>query len=273
MRRRVFLSPEFSSLSEQFVCVRMNAWLDELNVKRTRHMLGWHQNTAIALVHPDAECVSVDSFPGVDDCYWQMYNSMESQLRDHKEDESAQGARELLPAMTELAKLVQRTPAAADELPRLPVHPDLTQVFNLAACDSRMVVVQVDGVKDIEPHLRALVWDKELLGTAHYVRASAQEWREAIEAGQVLTEGPTADTGLFTLMPDTFGRGGEVLTYARNGASYDELRASMLSGLADFRANFKKLCRSEHFLVGLHDKIFWQEYGGAMVASSRMSED
>lgn len=257
MRRRVFLSDPFIQLAEHFVCVRMNAWLDEVNVERTRTILGWHQNTALALVSSEAPGVSIDSFPSTDQCEWQLYAHDEGT----KEGETELGAASIIPAMEALARQHAPTVKNQDGPPRLPVHPDLTQTLNLAACDSRMVIVQVDGEDAIEPTLRRLIFDDAFSGTAHCVRATAEEWRAAIAVGQIEAPDDAPDAGLFAVMPEGFGRTGQVLASAPLGADDQALRACLDEGLASFREGFRKLSRSEHFLVGLRDQTFWNEYG------------
>lgn len=233
----------------------MNAWLDEVNVERCTGLLGRHQNTAMAIVAPDADGVSVDSFPVRKDCHWLLYDKPV----DSKEINTVTGAHELLPAMVELFETLDLEPEPVGS-PILPVHADIVQVLNFGACDSRMVVIQVEGEQTLEPKLRELVFHEDFLGTAHYARASAEQWQLAIDDGLIELDPSLPKTGLFVLEPEPFGRWGEVLSHATVEATPQELHACLSEGLHEFRQHFHKLDRSKHFLVGRRESIRWTEY-------------
>jgi len=269
VRRRAFLNNDFIAESKNFVCVRMNPWLDQVNVNRITSMLGRHQNTAIALVRPDARGVAVDDFPTTDDCYWQMY----VRGRAAKTIETVEGADQITGVMGELARSVTLKPGAEEGLPLLPVHPDIVQTLNLGACDGRMVVAEVDGVELIEPKLRALVFDDELAGTAHYVRMSAEDWQKAIDAGLIKVDESLGKTGVFIVMPEPFGLWGQVLTHVPVDATSEDLRTCMTDGLTRFRHEFHKEDRSKHLLMGRRDNFLWNEYNPTVAAAQAQQSD
>jgi len=169
----------------------------------------------------------------------------------------------MLPAMERLAEDYPGKPDVDSEPPILPVFPNLTEVLNIAACDSRAVIALVTPEEDadqLERGLRTLAFEDRIAGRAHIVRMTRDEWASAI-ADELLDAGDNGNrAGVFVIGPDAYGRHGTVLAQAPGSANVDQLRAMLHHGLQEFSESFKKLDRSAHILEGKRNGVTWAKY-------------
>ena len=253
------------------------------------------QNTVLCLFAPDAPGIAVGEFPGTDSVHFgtrpgrrrlvlpdlalqpesravrlvsELYlqetgTEIEPDLlaRMVWEYRNVVDGHGLAAVMVELAGRHPPKPGAAKGAPRLPVFADLMQALNVAAADTRAVVVLVPPAGDggaLEDALARVLFEEGVAGRAHAVRLTPAEWEAARASGQVA--GGEQAEGVFVVAPDPFGLEGEVWREVAADADRGALRDGLVAGLDDFRARWSKLDRKSHVAVGLEQGITWTEY-------------
>lgn len=163
--------------------------------------------------------------------------------------------------MRGLAREYPQREAASASVPTLPVMPDLMQALNMAAADSRAVLVLVapaDAPNPCEQELARLVFEPGIAGRAHVVRQTPAEWDAARTTGQIT--GEALGSGLAFVAPDPYGLEGRVQAVIPGDAHPDRLRAEIEAALDRFRGEWRKLDRRTHLDKGGIERIVWSEY-------------
>ena len=255
------------------------------------------QNTVLALFEPGAKGISKDSFPSEESMYFGIRPGRRRVFIPDMATISTEEATELVrawrmaetgdpdpdPTIIErmvweyqnvtdgegLAKLMHDLAAKHplkdgwDESPPvMPVFPDITQALNIAACDTRGVIVSVlptDAADDgMEQRLRRLLFEEGIAGRTHMAAVTPEEWAQARAAEQV--KGGELAAGVFFVAPDPHGLFGTVWGEVGHDASLEDMRGELTKVLERFRAEWRKEDRATHMLRALEQGLTWSEY-------------
>jgi hypothetical protein len=262
VRRRAFLDQDVIDASRRFVCVRLNAWLDELHVERVVKLQGFHQNSALALLAPNANGLAPDDFPTADDCAWGPFDFKSPDDENPWETIQAR-AGWMLGAMNRLAADHPPRPESSGGRPVVPVFPSLEQALNMAACDSRAVLVAVGADKLVRPldtRLLAMMHDPAVAGRVHALRMTPEQWATALQDEHVLGEPRVEPSGVYVIAPDPYGQSGTVLARSPGLSPLEDVRRVVHEGLGVFSAEFRKKDRSSHIVEGRAQGVRWDEF-------------
>lgn len=278
--------------------MRLNPWLNAENHERELNLLGYFghkgntQNTVLCLFEPDAPGLQADSFPTHEAVYfgtrpgrryvfldmgkdaltanvkkWHGEQTGGAELgsdlleRMVHEYQVARDGDGLARVMQELAARHPGQPEAADSVPHLPVMPDLMQALNIAAADTRGVIVAVHppgGDQVMEQRLARLVFEQGIAGRTHVARLTAAEWAAARESGQIT--GGTLAAGVVFVAPDPFGLDGEVWAEVGPEAGLARMRKQLRAAVERFRREWRKPDRKTHLRLGAEGQVVWSEY-------------
>ena len=160
--------------------------------------------------------------------------------------------------LDELASEHIKAPKGKAKERTLPLIKDLRLAMNVAACDSRPLVVLVGKnekeTKRMEGLLAPLAWSDELVGQFRWVSLSSTETLAT-------HEGMPVETGLHVVQPDEFGVTCEVLAKAKAGAKSKALREALTEGLEAFEApRFRR--RGQHVREGERKGYSWEHATG-----------
>ena len=254
------------------------------------------QNTVFCLFAPDAPGLKADEFPDERSVYFgtrpgrrrmflegldgytepelealllqlreldtEVDASDAEMLRKNKEEYlRVQDGNGIAEVMRELIAKYPAKPGTENEIPLLPVMPDLSQALNIASADSRGVLAVIhpaEGGEAMEQQLAPLIFEEGIAGRLHVVRLSQEEWAEARKIRHVIggSDGP----GLVFLAPDPFGLEGEVWYEIAADASAKEWRTEIHAALQKFQGEWRKLDRKAHLRQGAIDGITWTEF-------------
>ena len=142
-------------------------------------------------------------------------------------------ADDFVTVLDELASEHIKAPKGKAKERSLPLIKDLRLAMNVAACDSRPLVVAVGKnekeAKKLRELLAPLSWSDEFVGQFRWVSLSSTETLAA-------HEGMPVEPGLHVVQPDEFGVTCEVLAKAKAGAKSKALREALTEGLEAFEA-------------------------------------
>jgi hypothetical protein len=164
--------------------------------------------------------------------------------------------------MADMAAKYPVKPGSDAGVPVLPVFPDLTQALNIAACDTRAVIVLVepDGAgSPLEESLSKIAFRDGVAGRAHMARMTASEWAEAKRVAQVTGES-SLESGVFLVAPDPWGLEGEVWAEFADDTPMNKLGGSLFVGLERFSTEWRKEDRITHMRTAREQGLTWTEY-------------
>jgi hypothetical protein len=235
---RSFLSqPEVVAASRRLVCVRLTtyenkeegAFLKAFDVTRSGEL----ENTVFTILSPDGKR--------------QLARAARSARRTFGD------ARELADTMNRLARAYPAKASAAAGVPELPRVANVRLAVNVAACDSRPLVVlfgkDARVRQELEERLRPLAWGVRFLGRFVYVVSA--------EAGELARiEGERAEAGVLVVQPDRFGLKGKVLSQVGAAGTREQLVQCLEQGAALHRSAEKSF--RNHVREGQRQGVFWE---------------
>jgi hypothetical protein len=235
---RSFLSqPEVIAASRRFVCVRLTTYenqaegefLKAFHVTRSGEL----ENTVFTILSPDARRQLARASRSARQTFGDAARMAATMNRIAGE----QGAKDL----------------ADGRLPELPAVANVRLAIDVAACDSRPLVVLFapdDGVRRrLDEDVCRLAWSGAFLGRFIYVRAAATKDLAPVEGGR-------AEPGLLVVQPDRFGLKGTVLRQAGADVAPEALAKCLREGAALHRPTEESF--REHVLAGHELGVFWE---------------
>lgn len=167
----------------------------------------------------------------------------------------------LADVMNELTSRFDTVEGHEDDLPVLPLFPDLGQTINMAACDSRAVlalVVPEEGHQALEDQMARLAFTEGIAGRTHLCRVTTEEWAEL--RGSDVLSGGTDEIGVRIISPDPYGLSGEVFAELPVVEDLEQAKTDLIAQLDEFRNVWSKSDRTTHLREGSKNGITWSEY-------------
>jgi hypothetical protein len=221
--------------SRQFVCVRLLTYENEeegiflKSLFRTRS--GELENTVFAVLAPDGKRVLVAA-----------HRSARHEFSD---------AGELADSLNRVARPFTDRKERRERA--LPLVANVRLALNVAACDSRPLVVilaeEAPARKRLEGTLVELAWSDRFIGQFVYVAAASTKDLSAIR-------GLEPGSGVIVVEPGRYGVDGKVLAQAAASASRDQLARVLREAAAACRPQTKSY--PAHIQDGREQKIFWE---------------
>ncbi len=240
-----FLSnPAVIRASRNFICIRLATYenaeeavmLKSLFAGRNNNL----ENTVFAILGPDGKhrLTQTGRSPG-----WAF--------GDSEEAPAIMGQ-----TMERLAKRYARKGAKYQAKLALPTHADFRLALNVAACDSRPLVVgfhpNKSGLAKLAGQLRDVAWNKEFAGRCEYVLVTDPK-----ELKPVRSLGEKPAPGTYVIRPGIFGEFGRVLGAIPADAKPGELLAQVKIADSKFKAAVKKEQR-DHTRLGGQMGVHWK---------------
>ena len=158
--------------------------------------------------------------------------------------------------MERLARRYARKGAKYQAKLALPTHANFGLALNVAACDSRPLIVgfhpNKSGLEKLAGQLRDVAWDKEFAGRCEYVLVTDPE-----ELKPVRSLGEKPAPGTYVIRPGIFGEFGRVLGAIPAAAKPDELLAQVKIADSKFKAAVKREQR-DHTRLGAQMGVHWK---------------
>ncbi len=256
------------------------------------------QNTVFCLFEPTAPGLTADSFPNEESTYFGTrpgrrrifldgvnntpIGEFRAFMREVRKDDTKKELTEydlkmveknvaefrdvtdaagLARVMNDLAAKWPAKPGSEQELPVLPVMPDVMQSINMGSADSVAVVVLVsdpEHAAELDGKVHALVFEEGLIGRFYVTRATPEQWAKEKQEGRV--QGGSMTSGIAFLAPDPYGLESDVWAEISASATEDQVRSELVSALERFSSEWKKQDRHTHLAEGAQKQICWSEF-------------
>jgi hypothetical protein len=232
---RSFLSrPEVIAASRKFICVRLMTYEDPKEAEFLKSIWvgrsGDLENTLFVILAPDGK---------------------KPLVRPGRSPDRAFGDAETMAAsMNRIAGEYETRKTSGSELPPLPLVANVRLALNVAACDSRPLLVlhfKDEARKAAEQKLNGLAWSNEFIGRFVYAVSSSPK-----ELGMI--EG--AKEGVLIVNPDSYGLKGKVLHQISAEESAERIAEGLRQGLSRHQGGERKF--GDHIRQGHSDGVFWE---------------